>query len=109
MDSPYGAVVGAIVVTALSQWLGDLATSPAIPARVGPALNTLLYGGVIFVVMRFFPDGLLPLLQRAAVLTGRMSRTKVVVRPVPHASERDPQPGGVRLNAPGPSSETVER
>jgi branched-chain amino acid transport system permease protein len=64
MSSPYGAVVGAIVVTVLSQWLADVAANPAMPARLAPALNTLLYGVVIFAVMRFFPDGLLPLLGR---------------------------------------------
>jgi branched-chain amino acid transport system permease protein len=66
MSSPYGAVVGAVAVTALSQWLTDLSANPALPARVVPALNTLLYGLVIFLVMRFVPGGLLPLLGRAA-------------------------------------------
>jgi len=61
--SPYGALVGAVAVTALTQWLNGLGSNPDLPARLVPALNSLFYGAMIFLVMRFRPEGLLPLLQ----------------------------------------------
>lgn len=73
LASPYGAVVGAVVVTALTHWLTQLATSPDVPARVAPALNTLFYGAVIFLVMRMHPAGLLPLMLSAGRRVGQLT------------------------------------
>jgi branched-chain amino acid transport system permease protein len=65
MRSPYGALVGAVAVTALTQWLNSLTTRPDLPARLAPALSTLCYGLLIFLVMRLSPSGVLPLIERA--------------------------------------------
>jgi branched-chain amino acid transport system permease protein len=73
LASPYGAVVGAVVVTALTHWLTQLATSPDVPARVAPALNTLFYGAVIFLVMRLHPAGLLPLMVTVGRRVGQLA------------------------------------
>lgn len=72
MGSPFGVVLGAIIVTALSQWLSGLSTNPALPARLSPALNILFYGAIIFLVMRVVPDGLLGLLHRAVGVLGSL-------------------------------------
>lgn len=99
--SPYGALVGAVVVTALTQGLTDLSSSPDFPARLAPALNSLIYGAMIFLVMRFRPGGLLPLLQdgwarvrRLAVRRGAEERS----RPVP-ATQTAPELEPDRLAA----------
>lgn len=63
MRSTYGALVGAIAVTALTQGLAQLAANPALPARIAPAMNVLAYGTLIFLVMRFTPRGILPVAQ----------------------------------------------
>jgi branched-chain amino acid transport system permease protein len=62
--SPYGALLGAVVVTALSQWLNTVASDPSVPIGVGSALDPLLYGGAVFLILRFLPGGLQPLLRR---------------------------------------------
>ncbi|MGH3729115.1 MAG: branched-chain amino acid ABC transporter permease [Micromonosporaceae bacterium] len=64
MRSVYGALVGAVVITVLSQSLATLASSPELPPRLAPALNALVYGGVIVVVMRLMPSGLLDIVDR---------------------------------------------
>lgn len=66
MRSPYGAVIGAVAVTALSQGLARLAADPSLPANVAPSMNVLSYGVLILLVMRFAPGGILPLAQRGA-------------------------------------------
>lgn len=74
MRSVYGALVGAVAITALSQWLVRTAQNPDLPAVLAPALNALTYGLVIFLVMRLYPAGLLPLLEntvRAAIASAR--------------------------------------
>lgn len=73
MRSTYGAVVGAVAVTALTQWLAQLATNPSLPANVAPAMNVLAYGLLIFLVMRFAPRGILPMAQQLGLrLLGRV-------------------------------------
>lgn len=96
MRSPYGALVGAVTVTALTQWLAHLSASPELPARLAPALNVLAYGALIFIVMRFSPTGILPLLQRTASTVLRWARpahlpphTSPEVAQVRHAQEQD--------------------
>lgn len=76
MRSPYGAVVGAVAVTALTQWLAQLAANPSLPANVAPAMNVLAYGILIFLVMRVAPRGLLPMAQQAALRTMVWARAK---------------------------------
>jgi branched-chain amino acid transport system permease protein len=64
LASPYGALLGAVVVTALSQWLNAVASDPTVPVGVGSALDPLLYGGAVFLILRFLPNGLQPLLRQ---------------------------------------------
>jgi len=81
MRSTYGALVGAVAVTALTQGLAQLATNPSLPANVAPAMNVLAYGLLIFLVMRFAPAGILPMAQRGAVSALRWARTLIAPRP----------------------------
>lgn len=64
LASPYGALLGAVVVTVLSQWLNAVASDPSVPVGVGSALDPLLYGGAVFLILRFLPNGLQPSLRR---------------------------------------------
>lgn len=64
MRTVYGALVGAVAITALSQSLTSLASSPSLPDGLAPALNALVYGGVIVIVMRLLPHGLLDVIDR---------------------------------------------
>jgi len=66
MRSTYGALVGAVAVTALTQGLAQLAAQPSLPANVAPAMNVLAYGVLIFLVMRFAPRGILPMADHGA-------------------------------------------
>ncbi|WP_344779674.1 branched-chain amino acid ABC transporter permease [Microbacterium kribbense] len=66
LASPYGALLGAVVVTVLSQWLTAVASNPSVPVGVGSALDPLLYGGAVFLILRFLPSGLQPPLRRIA-------------------------------------------
>ena len=72
LASPYGALLGAVVVTVLSQGLNAVASDPSVPVGVGSALDPLLYGGAVFLILRFLPNGLQPLLRQitGAVTTG---------------------------------------
>lgn len=91
--SPYGALVGAVVVTVLTQWLNGLGSNPGLPARLVPALNSLFYGAMIFLVMRFRPEGLLPLLQDgSARVRGLASRRGEAGAAPPAAREVEQEP-----------------
>lgn len=76
MRSTYGALVGAIVVTVLTQFLANLAANPAMPANLAPAINIFVYGVLILVVMRFAPQGLLPAAAKAVRLLSGRGRPK---------------------------------
>lgn len=64
LGTAYGPLVGAVAIAALTDWLATLGQQPDLPARLPTALNTLAYGAVIVIVMRLFPRGLVPFIQR---------------------------------------------
>jgi branched-chain amino acid transport system permease protein len=66
LRNPYGALVGALVVELLTLGLTELGTGEDLPARLPVALNTLVYGLVILLIMRLLPAGLLPSLEALA-------------------------------------------
>lgn len=97
MRSTYGALVGAIVVTALTQFLTNLAASPSMPANLAPAINILVYGILILIVMRFAPRGLLPVAADGArAVVNRLHRRPLGPNDGQAATGRDQgdQPGG---------------
>lgn len=57
-----GAVVGTIAVHLLTVWLQDVGTQSGLPARMPVVLSATVYGGLIALVMKFMPEGLLPAL-----------------------------------------------
>lgn len=84
MKSTYGSLLGAVAVTALTQGLTSLAANPALPANLAPAMNVLAYGILIFLVMRFAPKGLLPMVQQGALsLLARARRRLGAMPPAP--------------------------
>lgn len=90
MQSTYGSVVGAVAVTALTQGLAKVAADPSLPANLGPAVNVLAYGLLIFLVMRFAPRGILPMAQQGVLkLVGRFRSSAA---PPPRWSPDSPGP-----------------
>ncbi len=64
----WGAVAGAIAITALLQAVLLAASIPGLPATAPSILSYAVYGLVLVLVMRFLPEGLLP------ALAGRLRR-----------------------------------
>jgi branched-chain amino acid transport system permease protein len=60
----WGAVVGAILITLMLQLLQTLASQPGLSRELPSILTYGLYGGVLVLVMRLVPEGVLPAVMR---------------------------------------------
>jgi branched-chain amino acid transport system permease protein len=79
LGSVPGAVVGAIAIVLLQDWLVDLGTREGMPAQAPRVLSIGVFGLILASVMLFAPRGVLPVLAGAARLAWAR------VRPGPRA------------------------
>lgn len=57
--SPYGSVVGAAIIVGVTQYLSSLSSSTHLAPTIPLALNSIIYGLLIVVIIRVLPSGLL--------------------------------------------------
>ena len=60
LGTPWGPVVGAVVITLIVQTLNDLGTQPGMPSYASSVFSYAVYAVLLVVVLLFLPRGLLP-------------------------------------------------
>ena len=80
LGNVYGAVVGAVAVTWLQDWLQRQGTRPGLPEQAPQVFSIGVYALILVLVMLFFPRGLLPSLIDAI---RRMGKSAPEGRPAP--------------------------
>jgi branched-chain amino acid transport system permease protein len=82
LGNVYGAVVGAIAITWLQDWLQEQGTRPGLPDQAPQVFSIGVYALILVLVMLFFPRGMLP-----SVLEGvrRLRGPAAASRPAPSA------------------------
>jgi branched-chain amino acid transport system permease protein len=81
-----GAVLGAVLIGVLVEWLKEIGTAPGLPAYAPAALSYSVYAVVLIAVLLLMPEGLVPWSRaRVADLTNRrLGHRRSPTRATPH-------------------------